>query len=129
MRTTRTVAEYKVNTLNSSFPATHLTPHSHPPPPHTMNPDHEKEIELPATVDTPPGYGNHHLCWDDQKKRWSLRVTVDMGSKVVGKRIRVRFAATDLVVAVIKRDAILAAFKALGLNIRPRLQKRSEGDA
>ena len=129
MRTRRTVAEYKVNTLNSSFPIIHLTPHSHPPPPHAMNPDHEKEIELPATADTPPGYGNHHLCWDDQKKRWSLRVTVDMGPKVVGKRICVRFAATDLVVAVIKRDAILAAFKALGLVIRPRLQKRSEGDA
>ena len=89
-----------------------------------MSHDHEKEIELQETAGTPPGYGNHHLCWDDQKKRWSLRVTVDMGPKVVGKRICIRFTATDVAIAVIKRDAILSALKALGLCIRPRLQAK-----
>ena len=90
----------------------------------SANNDNEKEIVLPDHADTPPGYGKHHLCWDDQKKRWSLRVTVDIGPKVVGKRICIRFRASDLVVAVIKRDAILGSFKALGINIRPRMQKR-----
>jgi hypothetical protein len=83
----------------------------------------EKQIELQDPTSVPAGYGNHHLCWDKTKNRWTLRVTVDMGEKIVGKRICVRFKATDLFIAMVKRDAILAAFHAIGLTIRPRLQK------
>ena len=86
-----------------------------------MKPPKEIDIQDPKAV--PPGYGNHHLCWDEQKQRWTLRVTVDMGTKVVGRRLCIRFRATDLFIACVKRDAILEAFKALGLSIRPRLQK------
>lgn len=82
-----------------------------------------KEIEIQDPEKTPPGYGNHHLFWDKQKQKWELRVTVDMGQKVVGKRIKIRFKAPDHFIATVKRDAILEAFKALGLKIRPRLQK------
>lgn len=83
----------------------------------------EKEIEITEAVPPPTGYGSHHLCWDESKQRWTLRVTVDCGSKIVGKRVRVRFKATDLFTATIKRDAIISAFQALGLKIRPRMQK------
>ena len=85
-----------------------------------------KQIEIEEIAPAPTGYGSHHLVWDDQKKKWTLRVTVDMGPKVVGKRIMVRFKAPDLFIATIKRDAIMEAFKALGLKIRPRLQKSSK---
>ena len=90
------------------------------------NTEPEKEIDLPETAETPPGYGNHHLYYDVKKKRWELHVTVDMGPKVVGKRICVRFPAVDAAIAMIKRDAVLSAFKSLGLIIRPRMQKREE---
>lgn len=85
--------------------------------------DDEKHIDIPDAAPAPTGYGSHHLVWDHQKKKWTLRVTVDMGEKVVGKRVCVRFKAPDLFLATVKRDAILEAFKALGLKIRPRMQK------
>jgi hypothetical protein len=90
------------------------------------NTEPEKEIDLPEAAETPPGYGNHHLYYDAKKKRWELHVTVDIGPKVVGKRICVRFPAVDAAIAAIKRDAVLSAFKALGLCIRPRMQKREK---
>lgn len=83
----------------------------------------EKQIDIPDTAPAPTGYGSHHIVWDKQKQKWTLRVTVDMGKKIVGKRVCVRFRAPDMFLATIKRDAILEAFKALGLKIRPRLQK------
>jgi hypothetical protein len=83
----------------------------------------EKEIEINEPAPAPTGYGSHHLVFDHQKNKWTLRVTVDMGPKVVGKRVKVLFKAQDLVIACIKRDAILEAFKALGLKIHPRMQK------
>lgn len=83
----------------------------------------EKQIEIPDATPAPTDYGSHHLVWDKQKQRWTLRVTVDMGKQLVGKRVCVRFRAPDIFIAIVKRDAILEAFKALGLKIRPRLQK------
>jgi hypothetical protein len=90
--------------------------------PHPMNKP-EKEIEIEDPKPAPTGYGSHHLVWDENKKRWSMRVTVDIGEKLCGKRVCVRFKAQDLHVATIKRDAIIEAFRALGLKIRPRMQR------
>lgn len=88
-----------------------------------MKPPSEKQIEITDPQPPPTGYGSHHLVWDKQKQKWTLRVTVDMGEKVCGKRVCVRFKAPDMFIAMIKSDAIIEAFKALGLSIRPRLQK------
>jgi len=89
-------------------------------------PKKQKEIELQEPTPVPSGCESHHLFFDNQKKKWELRVTVDMGPKVVGKRVRVLFKAPDLFIAMIKRDAICEAFKALGLKIKPRLQKQTK---
>jgi len=66
---------------------------------------------------------SHHLDWEDGKG-WRLRVTVDLGRKVVGKRLSLRLGTYTLEEAIQRRKLALNLLAKLGLNIRVRLQKR-----
>ncbi|MEK7951654.1 hypothetical protein [Luteolibacter soli] len=72
----------------------------------------------------PEGEGRlHHLDYD-RTKGWMLRVTVEVGKKVIGKRLKFRLRTRDAAEAERARDLVLATLKRLGLRVRLRMQGR-----
>lgn len=67
----------------------------------------------------------HGLTWDKGKKNWKLRITLDMGEKIVGKRIQISMRTADREIAIAKRNATVAAYEKVGLRVRISLQKRA----
>lgn len=68
----------------------------------------------------------HHLAWDSAKKRFKLRATVKVGEKVVGRRVTIHFHTSDAEAAIHQRDGAFAAFRALGLKLMDRDQRRND---
>jgi len=65
----------------------------------------------------------YNLTWEPKKRRWRLRLTINVGKKVVGKRITVDLKAGDAKSAIQQRATIITAYEKLGLTICKRPQK------
>jgi hypothetical protein len=72
--------------------------------------------------------GPHHLYYD-RRKGWMLRVTVDVGKSVIGKRLKFRLRTRDAGEAERARDLVLATLKKLGLTVHLRMQGKQRGKA
>ena len=66
--------------------------------------------------------GPHHLYYE-RTKGWMLRVTVDVGKSVIGKRLKFRLRTRDAGEAEKARDLVLATLKKLGLRVHLRMQR------
>lgn len=65
----------------------------------------------------------HHLTYEPSKNRWVLRLTVDMGPKVVGKRLRINLGRTTSEIAKAQREAVYRAYEVVGLTVRDRVMR------
>jgi DNA-binding transcriptional regulator YiaG len=67
---------------------------------------------------------DHGLTWDSGKRVWKLRLTINIGDKVVGKRICQSMRTSQLEMAIEKRNAVVLAYEKLGLKISKRIQRK-----
>ena len=58
----------------------------------------------------------HHIAWE-KGRGWFMRVTIQVGKKVVGKRIKVRLKTNDIQEAVRTRDVVLSSYKVMGFSV------------
>jgi len=93
-------------------------------PPYFRRLDFLRTMADPLTPLSASKLSAHHLTFDKGKRRWICRITVDMGQKVVGKRIRVNLKAEHARDAIRERDAVVRTCEALGLQVRPRIQRK-----
>lgn len=100
----------------------------------TRTPPEAKRIQFAkAFAEAPPSRKReselqwlHGLTWDKSKGRWKLRLTLDMGRKVVGKRISIPLRTADEKVAIQKRDGIVEGYRRIGLTVRGRALPRKD---
>jgi DNA-binding transcriptional regulator YiaG len=67
---------------------------------------------------------SHHLYFE-QHKGWFLRVTINVGAKVVGKRRKFRLYTKDETEARNRRLVVIGALRGLGLTFAERIQKQT----
>jgi hypothetical protein len=58
----------------------------------------------------------HHIAWE-KGRGWFMRVTIQVGKKVVGRRIKVRLKTRDIDEAVRTRDVVLSSYKVMGFSV------------
>lgn len=58
----------------------------------------------------------HHISWE-KDRGWFLRVTIQVGKKVVGSRIKVRLRTYDINEAIRARDVVLSSYKVMGFSV------------
>ncbi|MBK1884635.1 hypothetical protein JIN85_19620 [Luteolibacter pohnpeiensis] len=68
----------------------------------------------------------HNLTWDKSKEQWKLRITFNIGTKVVGKRESIPLPTRDPDMAIFGRSVALAMAKKLKLKVDCRKQKRAK---
>lgn len=66
----------------------------------------------------------HGLSWDTSKGTFRLRVTLDVGKKVVGKRLQFLLPTSDTHTAIVMRDSIIRGYQKLGLKVTTRFITR-----
>ena len=66
----------------------------------------------------------HGLTWDASRTRWKLRLTINLGTKVVGKRICLDVKVADHEAAIRSKELVVAAFAKLGLQVRQGIKSR-----
>jgi len=71
----------------------------------------------------PAAEGGHHLTYE-RHKGWVLRVTIQRGQKVVGKRLKFYLKTRELAEAEKARELVLATLRRLGLTVKLRHQKK-----
>lgn len=64
------------------------------------------------------------LTWEIGKHRWRLRLTVDMGRKIVGKRVTIDLGRMTAEEAISAREITIKAYQRIGLSVRCRVQAR-----
>jgi len=74
-----------------------------------------------AAVDPSPGKiagarRNHHIDWE-KGRGWFMRVTINVSSKTVGKRIKFRLKTRDMEEAIKRRDVVFSSYKAIGFEV------------
>ena len=88
--------------------------------------DREDDDDEGESDDFESESGPHHLHFD-RAKGWLLRVTVDIGKSVIGKRLKFRLRTHDPAEAEKARDLVLATLKRLGLTVNLRMQGKQRG--
>ncbi len=68
----------------------------------------------------------HGLAFDRSKRGFVFRVTVNMGKKVVGKRLKFRFPTADPEAARLMAAGALTVLRVTGLEVIQRPQGRDE---
>jgi len=66
----------------------------------------------------------HNLTWDASRKRWTLRLTVDVGKNVCGKRFVGLMKTACPQTAIIAREVFLELCKQFKIPVITRLIKR-----
>lgn len=67
-----------------------------------------------------PEYHPYGLLWDKSRNQWLLRLTVDCGLKVMGKRLKMYLRAGTLEESMLERDATIRAYERIGLTVAAR---------
>lgn len=65
----------------------------------------------------------HHMHWE-KERGWTVRITLTLNNKFVGKRRKIRLRTHNLDEAVKRREIAIACFTNLGFKIANRIQRR-----